>query len=278
MEAQASAAAPAGSAARNLAQTDFVGFAVHCAQSSARCASGQVDSLPGEPGGYTGFKGLFGAQAIDPILTGQPASVPLTDLLGNPIADPFGQPGFPGFDGMSAAASLSYVAAMQEQGIPVTYAYISDAHDFHGVAGNAHTAYGPGQAGYVQQLRDYDTAFANFFARLAAHGIDKSNTLFIITVDEGDHFVGGTPTPVDCDGVNMPCDWTNQVGEISANIDTLVQHQFPSLFASFLASTGANAFTVHGDDAPTFYLAKKASGRSGRPIPTRAPSSAPSLA
>src|SRR5207244_3465626 len=109
---------------------------------------------------------------------------------------------------------------------------------FHGVAGNAHTAYGPGQAGYVQQLRDYDTAFANFFTRLAAHGIDKSNTLFIITVDEGDHFVGGTPAPVDCDGVNVPCDWTGQVGELNANIDTLVQHQFPSLFASFLASTG----------------------------------------
>jgi hypothetical protein len=194
--------------------------------------------LPGEPGGYAGFKGLFGAQEIDPLLTGQPATVPLTDLLGNPIVDPFGQPGFPGFDGMEAAVTLSYVAAMQEQGVPVTYAYISDAHDFHGVAGNQHVAYGPGQAGYVQQLRDYDTAFANFFARLASRGIDKSNTLFIITVDEGDHFSGGTPTPSTCDGINVPCDWTNQVGEINANIDTLVQHQFPSLFSSFLASTG----------------------------------------
>ena len=259
-EAQMSAAAAAGSAARNKAQTDFVGFAIHCAQGSTRCAAGHDDLLPGEPGGYTGFKGLFGAQEIDPLLTGQPATVPLTDLLGNPIVDPFGQPGFPGFDGMEAAVTLSYVASMQEQGVPVTYAYISDAHDFHGVAGNQHLAYGPGQAGYVQQLRDYDTAFANFFARLAAHGIDKSNTLFIITVDEGDHFSGGTPTPATCDGVNVPCDWTNQVGEINANIDTLVQHQFPSLFSSFLASTGANSFTVHGDSAPTFYLAKKGMG------------------
>ncbi len=58
----------------------------------------------------------------------------------------------------------------------------------------------------------------------------------------------------------MPCDWTNQVGELNANIDTLVQHQFPALFATFLASTGPNAFTVHGDDAPTFYLAKKGAG------------------
>ena len=29
-----------------------------------------------------------------------------------------------------------------------------------------------------------------FFDRLAADGIDKSNTLFVFTVEEGDHFVG----------------------------------------------------------------------------------------
>src|SRR5262249_23525463 len=158
-EAQASNAAPGGTAARALAQTDFVGFAIHCAQASTLCASGQNDLLPDEPGGYVGFKGLFGAQAIDPILTGQPASVPLTDLLGNPITDPFSQPGFPGFDGMEAAVSLAYVAAMHEHGVPVTFAYISDAHDFHGVSGNAHEAFGPGSQGYVDQLKAYDDAF-----------------------------------------------------------------------------------------------------------------------
>ena len=143
-EALASAAAPSGTAARALAQTDFVGFSIHCAQGSAMCANGQNDVLPQEPGGYTGYMGLYGAQEIDPLLTGQPASVPVTDLLGNPITDPFGQPGFPGFDGMSAAVSLAYAAEMQEHGIPVTYAYISDAHDCHGISGNAHQAYGPG--------------------------------------------------------------------------------------------------------------------------------------
>jgi hypothetical protein len=266
-EATTSNGAASGSAARTLAQTDFVGFAVHCAQGSALCTSGQSDLLPAEPGGYAGYKALFGAQEVDPVLTGMPASVPLTDLLGNPITDPFGQPGFPGFDGMSPAVSLAYVAALQEHGVPVTYAYISDAHDFHGVAGNAHLAYGPGQAGYVAQLQAYDQAFDAFFTRLAAHGIDKTNTLFVITVDEGDHFVGGTPTPAGCDGVTVPCDWTGQVGELSANIDTLVQHQFPTLAASFLTAAGPNTFTVHGDDAPPFYLAKKGVGPLGQTDP-----------
>jgi hypothetical protein len=258
-EAVASAAAAPGTAARAKAQTDFVGYAIHCAQGSDLCANGQDDLLPQEPGGYTGFKGLFGAQAINPLLTGQPASAPLTDLLGAPITDPYGQAGFPGFDGMSAAVSLAYVAAMQEKGIPVTYAYISDAHDFHGVSGNAHAAYGPGSAGYVQQLKAYDDAFAAFFARLAADGITRENTLFVFTVDEGDHFVGVRKT--DCDGVTTPCVYgANEIGEINSNIDALVSEQFPTLATQFLGSAAPNAFTVHGDDAPPFYLANKGAG------------------
>jgi len=255
-EAAASNAAPAGTAARAKAQTDFVGLAVHCAQGSPVCASGQADLLPAEPGGYSGFNGLFGAQAINPYLTGGPV---LNDLLGKPIADPFGQPGFPGFDGMSAAVTLAYVAAMQERGIPVTFAYISDAHDFHGVSGNQHVAFGPGSQGYVDQLKAYDDAFGTFFSRLAAAGITKDNTLFVFTVDEGDHFVGVRKN--DCDGVTTPCVYgPNEVGEINANIDTLFSHQFPVLASSFLGSAAPNAFTVHGDDAPTFYLARKGTG------------------
>jgi hypothetical protein len=256
-EAVASNAAASGSAARNKAQTDFVGFAIHCAQGSALCASGHDDLLPDEPGGYSGYKGLFGAQEINPVLSGGGDTV--VDLSGAKIVDPFGQPGFPGFDGMSAAVSLAYVAAMQEAGIPVTYAYISDAHDFHGVAGNAHTAYGPGDPGYVAQLKSYDDAFAAFFARLASKGITRDNTLFVFTVDEGDHFVGVTKSG--CDGVTTPCIYgTNEVGEITANIDTLVGDQFPTLKSQFLATDAHYAFTVHGDDAPTFYLAARGSG------------------
>jgi len=262
-EAVASNAATANTAARAKAQTDFVGFAIHCAQGSRICAAGHDDVLPDEPGGYDGFKGLFGAQEINPFLAGVPA---LLDLAGNPIVDPFGQPGFPGFDGMSASISLAYVAAMQEKGIPVTFAYISDAHDFHGVSGNAHVAFGPGDQGYVAQLEAYDDAFAAFFTRLAAAGITKENTLFIFTVDEGDHFVGVAKS--NCNGVTTPCVYgTNEVGEINANIDTLVADQFPSLGAQFLGGTAANSFTVHGDDAPTFYLARKGSGPLGQTDP-----------
>jgi predicted transcriptional regulator len=222
---------------------DFVGIGVHCAAGSAFCSSannGRPDLLPDEPGGYSGFNGLFGAKYVDPLIF--PGGPP-TDLNGNVIQDASGHVGFPGFDGMEATVSLSWVAHMQEAGIPVTYAYISDAHDGHGTAGNIHFAYGPGEAGYVQQLKDYDLAFQKFFDDLAAHNINKSNTLFVFTVDEGDHFVGDTPTPAGCDGVNTPCSY-NRVGEINGNLSRMIATQF----------NDTTPFTVHSDDAPTVYI------------------------
>ena len=241
--------------ASNPAQAfaDFVGIGVHCAQSSPLCSTangGRSDLLPDEPGTpYQGFNGLFGATYVDPLVF--PGGTP-TDLNGNTIQDATGHVGFPGFDGMEATVSLSWVAHMQEAGIPVTYAYISDAHDGHGTSGNIHFAYGPGEAGYTQQLRDYNTAFGKFFTDLAAHGINKSNTLFVFTVDEGDHFAGDAPTPAGCDGVNTPCTY-NRVGEINADLGKMIRTQF-----------GDNtAFTVHSDDAPNVYV----TGSPSDPIP-----------
>jgi hypothetical protein len=222
---------------------DYVGLGVHCAQASAICGASthaHADLLPDEPGGYNGFQALMGAKYVDPVIK---PSGPMTDLNGNVIQDANGHIGFPGFDGMEATVSLSWVAQMQEAGIPVTYAYISDAHDGHGNAGNIHFAYGPGEAGYVQQLHDYDVAFQQFFDRLAADGINKSNTLFLFTVDEGDHFVGDQPTPEGCDGVNVACNY-NRVGEINADLRRMIRTEFGD----------TTNFTVHSDDAPNVYI------------------------
>jgi hypothetical protein len=217
---------------------DFVGIGVHCALGNALCLranNGKADLLPQEPGGYSGYMGLFGHKYVAPRLS----SSPLTDLNGNTIQDPSGHVGFPGFDGMAATVSLSYVAAMQEIGIPITYAYISDAHDKHPTG----PSYGPGSAGYVAALKAYDNAFGKFFTRLAGDGIDKSNTLFVFTADEGDHFAGGPPTPAGCDGVTVPCTYA-KIGEVNAN--------YAGLLATQQGIT--TPFAVHSDSAPTVYL------------------------
>jgi hypothetical protein len=243
-EALASNAAPPGTAARALAQTDFVGIAVHCGSNGGICAdnpNARPDLLPDEPGAYNGFNGLFGAKYVNPAITG--GSATLNDLDGQPITDPFNQPGFPGFDGLFASTTLSYIASMQEAGIPITYGYISDAHDGHGQHGEQHIAYGPGQPGYVAQLQAYDQAFAKFFDRLTADGITKANTLFVVTVEEGDHFAGATPTPAGCDGVTTPCDYS-LLGEINGNLAGLLATQ----------QGITTPFTVHSDMAPTVYI------------------------
>ncbi|HYT12637.1 MAG TPA: hypothetical protein VEL12_07605 [Candidatus Nitrosopolaris sp.] len=217
---------------------DFVGIGVHCSLGSSLCSqanNGKPDLLSDEPGGYSGYMGLFGHKYVAPQLS----SSALTDLNGNTIQDPAGHIGFPGFDGMAATVSLSYVAAMQEHGIPITYAYISDAHDKH----PSGPALGPGQAGYVDALKAYDTAFGKFFARLAADGINKSNSLFVFTADEGDHFAGGPPSPAGCDGVTVPCTYA-QIGEVNAN--------YTGLLATQQGIT--TPFNVHADSAPTVYI------------------------
>lgn len=194
--------------------TDFVGIAVHCAQTlTSVCANNtnaRPDVLPDEPGGYVGYQALYGAKYVDPAITGGNACV--NDTNGNPIEDSSGHCGFPGFDGMSAANTLGYVAQMQEAGVPITYAYISDAHDNHAGGG----AYGPGEAGYEAQLKAYDNAFGTFFNRLAADGINKSNTLFVFTADENDHYAGQDPNAApfseNCDGVTVQCTYNTAPG------------------------------------------------------------------
>jgi hypothetical protein len=179
------------------------GLAVHCAPASKLCAGDGVrpDRLPGEPGGYEGFEVAFGQRSLGPLL----------DLEGRPLN------AFPGFGSLPPATTLAYVASMQERGVPVTFGYISDAHG----------SFAPGDAGYRERLSAYDRAFASFFERLARDGIDRSNTIFAITADEGDHFVGGG----------------GQRGEVLLNLTGL------------LTNHGVRTpFTVHADSAPAVYL------------------------
>ena len=235
-------------AAESLNQqiADFEGVSVHCGNGSALCSTangGVSDLLPDEPLGYLGYNALFGAKYVAPAV-GKLSG--LTDLNGNIITNAdSGLVGFPGFD-PTASQALGAVAEMQEGGIPVTFAYIADAHDDH-VNG---VPFGPGEAGYVAQLKAYDTAFGQFFARLAADGIDQSNTLFVFTADEGDHFVGAAPSNPGCDGVTVPCTYpvnavTSQpeIGEFDVDLNDLV----------FNAGV-PTAFNIHFDSSPNVYI------------------------
>ena len=237
---------------------DFIGAAIHCAIGSPFCTAANqavADSLPDEPGGYSGYEALFGLKYIAPALGG------LTDYNGNAIT------GFQAIDfDPVPAQSLAVVETMLKQGIPVVFAYIADAHDNQeGATLSSEKTFGPGEAPFVRQLADYNKAFGTFFADLKAAGIDQSNTLFIFTPDEGDHPVTGAPSPANCDGAKIvngtvmpdvactyPPNGANPgVGELDINLNGLVAAADPSL----------PKFAIHNDDAATTFVP-------GQPGPT----------
>jgi len=170
--------------------TNQIGVAVHCGKDNLLCATangGAPDILPNEPPapdgsdpGYTGYSALYGSQPLAQAING---GTPLRDINGHTIVDQFSSngvtqtvPGFPGFS-IAPQYALGYVADMQEHGIPVTYAYIITPHNPLGANPYGYgypedrNAYSPGEAHYVDQLRQYNDSFATFFQRLANDGI-----------------------------------------------------------------------------------------------------------
>jgi hypothetical protein len=244
---------PEASEPATLRMADFVGIAIHCALGSPLCTGNphaKPDNATIQPNSDGGYLALLGAKYVNPAIT-NPSSGCVKATDGSNITDSAGNCGFPGFDGALAKNTLGEVAQMQEAGVPVTFAYISDAHDNHTLA----RASGPGEADYTQQLADYDAAFATFFQRLKNDGIDKSNTLFVVTVDEGDHYVGtaGTPQPdgsrtyTHANCFDLSTCPANQIGEVSLNIKSILP----------------GSYDIHFDDAPTFYVNGDASHPNG---------------
>jgi hypothetical protein len=271
---------------------DYVGIAVHCAQGSAFCSTAQgvkfgqttpsptaaTDSLPDEPGGYTGYQGLFGHRYVAPQLgAGTPSltrnGYQVTNTAGNLVDENGNQinggflstPGFPGFGPINASQTLAYVADMQESGVPVTNGYIADIHGNEHIPGltacvGAPSALGSGSPCYVAQAQYYNQAFSTFFARLAADGITTKNSLFIVSPDEGDHQAGANvgrainPTPKDCNGATVTGDTVTPAvactypagsfGELGGNLTGLLATQ----------KGNTTPFSLENDTAPEFYV------------------------
>jgi hypothetical protein len=284
---------------------DYVGLAIHCARGSEVCADATAvkngetapsntavpDLLPDEPGGYNGYRALFGAKYIDPVLgAGTPdvshdgyavtnAAGNVVDLDGNEIDGAFlnNYPGFPGFDSINAAQTLAYMSDMLESGVPVVYGYMADLHGNEDIpaltsaCANAPEALGSGSPCYIAQAQYYNAAFGLFFKRLAQDGITPQNTLFVLSSDEGDHEAGANvgralqPTPAGCDGATVSgdtvspdvfCNYTtSDFGELDANITGLLANEFPALTRP--------AFTIEPDTAPEFYVTGNPAASSG---------------
>ena len=277
---------------------DYVGIGVHCAQGAAFCADAKgvkfgqttpsptavADVLPNEPGGYTGFQALFGHRYTAPQLgAGTPNlsshGVPvtdahgnLTDENGNPLNGAFltNHPGFPGFGDINASQTLAYMADMLERNVPVVYGYISDLHGLHNIPAlsaackGAPDALPPGTPCYLAQAAYYNAAFGTFFQRLAADGINASNTEFVVTADEGDHVAGANvgralqPTPANCNGVTVTCTYpAGTFGELSGNLTGLLATEKGNTTPLSLENDSAPEFYVTGNPGPNAPVVRK---------------------
>jgi hypothetical protein len=292
-----------GDSFKDQETNDYDGIAVHCAQGSAVCADatgvkyGQTapsgtavaDVLPNEPGGYTGYQALFGHRYVAPQLgAGTPSLVSpggsevtnaagnLVDLNGNEIDGQFVHtPGFPGFGDINASQALAYASDMLESGVPVVNMYISDVHGNQHIQGltssgkpcfHAPSALGSGSACYIAQAAYYNQAFGTFFQRLAADGMNASNTLFILSSDEGDHEAGAnvgravTPSPANCDGAtasggivtpDVACTYpSGTFGELAGNITGLLAQETGDTTQFGMEFDTAPEYYVNGDPSP----------------------------
>ena len=82
---------------------------------------------------------------------------------------------------------------------------------------------------------------------MQADGITPKNSLFVITVEESDHFAGTDPD-APCNGVTTPCTY-KIVSEVNGDVKRMV--------ATYNLTHGTNAttdFSVHADLAPNVYI------------------------
>jgi hypothetical protein len=228
------------------------GLAVHCANPAVNpntiCTLAGSDSdvktvpdtLSGDPG-YTGYSVMFGNRFIAPAINDRlnnqntGGSQTLALLPGRPSTS-----SFPGFNGEDGNYTLGYTLDMQQAGIPVTFGYLSDAHDCHTAlyadygdpnppAGDSKCnytdapgasdplfrgspsaqAFGSGEAGYENYLHQLNSDFQSFFDQAKADGYTTANTEFVFYSDENDHVSEGTPANPTCDGVTTPCQWNH---------------------------------------------------------------------
>ena len=281
---------------------DYLGLAVHCAAPSSFCADatavkyGDTSISHRATSDQTGYQAVFGHKYLQPAIESTVSALSgasdsgttssglvtnlyspsgyrisdsagnLVDLFGNEIQGQYAHTaGFPGFGPITAAQSLAYAADLQEAGVPVTYAYISDLHEKKAYPANAGApgcttagvytggGLGPADPCYTFNAQQYNAAFTTFFARLAADGITPANTEFVFTADEGDHFNGanvGRAIQPACSGTpdtaGYSCTYpSGSVGELSTDVHGLLSAQ-QSNSAAFYNEPQGDAVYVNG--------------------------------
>ena len=97
----------------------------------------------------------------------------------------------------SASITLRMGTRLLAAGVPFVFIYVENTHQ-RCTAGATPPCQGNLAAGtFDDLLRADDGAFGRFFGDLEKLGVTPANTLFVVTTDEGDHYVANGARPVD---------------------------------------------------------------------------------
>ena len=220
------------------------------AASATANSDAKPDPLPDEAGGYTGFKALFGAKYVNPAINNGVA-VGQRHRRRSRSPTRSASRGFPGFDGMFAeehARRGRPDAGGRRPGH--VRLHLRRARRPRRRRRDPPSPTGPARPATSSSSRTTTRPSASSSPACKNDGITKDNTLFVVTVEEGDHFAGTAPDDPSCDGVTTPCTYANgHVTEVNGDLKRLV--------ATYNASHGTTAttnFSVHSDLAPNVYI------------------------
>lgn len=278
------------------------GIAVHCAQgSSSICNLASTDpsvksvpdNLPAEPGGYSGYQAIFGNEYAVPAINDRLTAATSggshdLSLLRAPDTFGYGSTAsttpsknyaFAGFSAEDGNYTLGYTLAMQKAGVPITFGYLSDAHDCHNYTGiendygstlsggnctyaggapSGYDSFGSGEAGYEAYLSQLNTDFQLFFDQAKASGYTTANTEFVFYSDENDHVSEATPVngtgPSACDGVTVACAYNHNHTQLTPNTPGQFGEATIKLDNIAPSTSATSPYFVLADSAPDFYV------------------------
>ena len=221
------------------------------AASATRARTRRPDLLPDEPGGYAGYKALFGAKYVNPAITRRRGRV--NDLDGQPDHRPVGQPGLPGLRrdvGRDHARATSRRCRRPGSRSPTRTSPTRTT-----TTGPATTTARSARArpGYVAAAAALRRRVRRVLRPPRGRRHQQEQHAVRVHRRRGRPLRRRTHPQTDCDWrEHVPCVYGAEPGRRDQR-----QHRrrcSTSRHRGLHRPNGSFNFTVHGDDAPTFYL------------------------
>ena len=189
------------------------------------------------------------------------------------ILDEDGQAGFPGFDGMEANNALG-IHGCDAGGRNPGHLHLHLGRPRRPVRRESRQRVRSGRARSRASVAGVQRGVHGVLPAAGSRRDQQPNTVFLVTVDEGDHYDGSTPLNPGCNGVTVACEYdtaeaggaafgtpgyTRNVGEVDTSL--------PGLLKTLNPTQTIPSFGFDFDDAPALVVPNQSSPTGPRPGP-----------